>query len=103
MWPFRSGSARPKRTGAQLTPWEAQAFGQANPVKTDDEGQFSFITPPGAYGLTAQIDGFQPFRAGPLRLQGIFPSRSIALTPDPAGGRMRRRSASRGRLRSALS
>ena len=74
-------------TGAQLTPWEAQAFGQANPVKTDDEGQFSFITPPGAYGLTAQIDGFQPFRAGPLRLQGIFPSRSIALTPEqPAAG-----------------
>lgn len=72
--------------GPQLVPWEAQAFGQSNPQTTDENGHFSFITPAGGYGLTAQIDGFQPFRAGPFRLQqGPFPPSVIALTPVQSG------------------
>ncbi len=74
--------------GPRLAPWEAQAFGQANPQLTDVEGQFSFLTPSGGYGLTAQIDGFQPFRFGPLRSQGVFvPGRTYAMMPVQSGGR----------------
>jgi len=73
--------------GPQASPWEAHAFGQSNPQTTDENGQFSFIAPAGVYGLTAQIDGFQPFRAGPFRLQGAFPARTIVLTPVQTGTR----------------
>ena len=72
--------------GAKIAPWQAQAYGQTNPQSTSSQGEFSFIVPPGGYGLTAQIDGFQPFQGGPFTLQGAFPSRTIALTPNaPAG------------------
>ncbi len=75
-------------SGPRLAPWEAQAFGQSNPQLTDAKGQFSFLTPPGGYGLTAQIDGFQPFRFGPVRSQGVFvPGRVYAMTPIQSGGR----------------
>jgi plastocyanin len=71
--------------GARFTPWEAQAFGQTNPQTTNDQGHFTFLTPPGSYGLTAQIDGYQTFRAGPFRLQGAFPSRTLPMTPLVGG------------------
>ncbi len=62
--------------------WPASAYGQDNPVITDENGQFDLPLPPGIYGLRVEADGYQPRHSEPMSLQGIFPSRTIALEPS---------------------
>ena len=62
--------------------WPASAYGQDNPVITDENGQFDLPLPPGIYGLRVEADGYQPRYSEPMSLQGIFPSRTIALEPS---------------------
>jgi uncharacterized repeat protein (TIGR01451 family) len=81
LWRFvRSGD------GVQAIPWQAQAYGQVNPQITGDDGEFTFIAPPGLYGLTVTRDGYQSFRYGPFRLRGALPPLRIGLPPLPAAG-----------------
>jgi plastocyanin len=66
---------------AQFTAWEAHAFGQTNPQQTDGNGHFSYIVPRGRYGLVVTGDGYQPFRAGPVRGQGPITGFNIGMPP----------------------
>jgi hypothetical protein len=80
LWRFRRDV-----NGIQAEAWPGGQFGQQNPTMTDGDGQFGFGLTPGFYGITIAADGFQPFRAGPVRLCCHWPSDIIQLQPLPIG------------------
>ncbi len=86
-WSFLDNAGRAELNGWRISVWPGGRFevgidllcAEAGARLTWDGGSLDFVDP-GSYGLTAQLAGFQPFRAR-------FDSRSsgvIALTP--AGG-----------------
>lgn len=80
LWMFRRD-----QNGIQAESWPGAEFGQQNPLVTGADGRFGFGPTPGFYGITVAADGFQPFRAGPLRLCCHWPPDAIQLQPLPAG------------------
>lgn len=52
--------------GRQAVPWHSGAYGQANPVTTDANGEAFILLPPGDYGVTVRAEGYKPLRLGPL-------------------------------------
>jgi hypothetical protein len=80
LWMFRRD-----QNGIQAESWPGTEFGQQNPLVTGADGRFGFGLTPGFYGITVAADGFQPFRAGPLRLCCHWPPDAIQLQPLPAG------------------
>ena len=67
--------------------WPAEEYGQVNPQTTGADGRFYVVIPSSdaVFRLSIARDGYQPWRSGPLRLTGVYPSRSIALVPIPTG------------------
>ena len=65
--------------------WQADEYGQENPVMTDGNGRFNIGMPPGIYRFVIEIEGYQPFTSRPTQLFGVFPSRNIRLTPVQSG------------------
>ncbi len=47
----------------QWLPWEAASFGQVNPQLTTNQGNYSFMLPPGKYYLEAKVSGFRTLQS----------------------------------------
>lgn len=45
-----------------FAPWDAENFGQQNPLPLDDEGEYSFSLPPGSYYLEVAAPGYKGVR-----------------------------------------
>lgn len=43
--------------------WDAAAYGQENPQKTDSQGRYSFFVPPGQYSLRIQAEKYQDYQS----------------------------------------
>jgi hypothetical protein len=43
--------------------WDALSYNQVNPQITDSSGKYSFLVPEGKYYITAQADGYSPYKS----------------------------------------
>ena len=57
--------------------WDGPAYGQKNPQKTDEKGNFSFLLPPAKYYLQAEADGYQTLTSSIFEINQPMPVSEI--------------------------
>ena len=50
-------------------PWDARAYGQENPQKTDKNGEYFFYVPPGTYYMEINYSGFKKVRTNIFKVE----------------------------------
>jgi hypothetical protein len=65
-------------------PWDAEWFGQANPMDTDADGRYGWDVPQGWWRVTYQMDGYELATSAVLRVLPIHLDVDVGLIPlDP--------------------
>ncbi len=75
-----TGAANAQETTAYSL-WDGSPYGQINPQTTQNDGQFSFLTPPGAYQLSVNRTGYQAYRSPDLVVVQDPVHYDVGLTP----------------------
>jgi peroxiredoxin len=60
-------------TAGEFVLWDGSAFGQVNPQKTDSEGRYGFLVPPGKYFVEVEMSGYRGVRTKIFSLKQTTP------------------------------
>ncbi len=63
--------------------WDADRFGQQNPIVTNVSGSYGFIAEPGTYRLQVEAPGFRPFQTLPFRVRENLVGRDVEMVRLP--------------------
>jgi hypothetical protein len=73
-----------KEEGSEWVRWPAEQFGQANPLVSDPDGHYAWLTDPGDFRVKATKAGYTDGWGGPVTVPPEVTDLHIGLTPTTA-------------------